>query len=284
MNVVALAAALYTSSWYWKQDYHTSALTGQQWVNELIHGHPDRIYSELGMRVHVFLALVANLRMYGMNDSKGILLEEQAAIFLYACVTGLSVRHIGERFQRSNETISKSKLLFVIKSCSNLIYRYFRRVLDALSSPAFYNANVKLPDADSVVHNFIRSNPKLYPFFSGAIGAIDGTHFQSSCSAEERHAARDRKGGLTQNCLAACSWDLCFLYIMAGWEGSVADATMFSNARYTDLRIPHGKYYIADAGFALGDALLTPYRGVRYHLAEWARAGSQRFDILLFKL
>ena len=59
---------------------------------------------------------------------------------------------------------------------------------------------------------------------------------------------------------------------------------MFSNAQYTDLRIPHGKYYIADAGFALGDALFTPYRGVHYHLAEWARAGSQRFDILLFKL
>jgi hypothetical protein len=169
----------------------------------------------------------------------------------------------------------------IIKSHTDLTCRYFRRVLDVLSSPAFYNSNVKLPDANIPVPDFIRNNPKLYPFFSGAIGAMDGTHLQVSCSAEERHAARDRKGGLTQNCLAACSWDLRFLYIMAGWEGSAADATMFSNARYTDLRIPHGKYYIADAGFALCDTLLTPYRGVRYHLAEWARAGSQRFEMFL---
>jgi hypothetical protein len=41
------------------------------------------------------------------------MLEEQLAIFLYACVTGLSVRHLGEHFQRSNDTISK----YVIPQC-----------------------------------------------------------------------------------------------------------------------------------------------------------------------
>jgi hypothetical protein len=43
----------------------------------------------------------------GHSSSRFVSLEEQLAIFLYACVTGLTVRHIGERFQRSNETISK---------------------------------------------------------------------------------------------------------------------------------------------------------------------------------
>lgn len=33
-----------------------------------------------------------------------------------------------------------------------------------------------------------------------------------------------------------------------------------------------GKYYIADAGFAVCDTLLTPFRKVRYHLKEWGRA------------
>lgn len=57
--------------------------------------------------MHVFLALVAELWLHGLTDSRDVSLEEQVAIFLYACVTGLSIRHIGERFQHSNETISK---------------------------------------------------------------------------------------------------------------------------------------------------------------------------------
>lgn len=47
---------------------------------------------------------------------------------------------------------------------------------------------------------------------------------------------------------------------------------MYMHARLLDFRIPANKYYVADAGFALCDTLLTPYRGVRYHLAEWGRA------------
>ena len=32
--------SLYASKWYWKQPYHTSALTGE-WAEELIYSHPD---------------------------------------------------------------------------------------------------------------------------------------------------------------------------------------------------------------------------------------------------
>ncbi|TEB26028.1 hypothetical protein FA13DRAFT_1584394, partial [Coprinellus micaceus] len=47
--------------------------------------------------------------------------------------TGLSVRHVGERFQRSNETCPMS--------------RYFRKILDAVSSGPFYQKYVYLPNA-----------------------------------------------------------------------------------------------------------------------------------------
>ena len=108
VNVVGLATLFYSSSLYWKQDYHTSILTGDAWVNELIHGHPDRIWTELGVRLHVFLILVHELRtISGLEDGKHVGVNEQVAIFLYMCVTGLSVRHVGEGFQWSNETISK---------------------------------------------------------------------------------------------------------------------------------------------------------------------------------
>lgn len=36
-----------------------------------------------------------------------------------------------------------------------------------------------------------------------------------------------------------------------------------------------GKYYIGDAGFMLKQGLLTPYRGVRYHLKEYSNRGPQ---------
>ena len=47
------------------------------------------------------------------------------------------------------------------------------------------------------------------------------------------------------------------------------DATMFHDTRLTDLSVPHGKYYLADAGFQTCDALFILYHGVCYHLAEW---------------
>ncbi|KAJ7148430.1 hypothetical protein C8R43DRAFT_888917 [Mycena crocata] len=50
-HMIHLATLLYASPLYWKQLYHTSALTRRGWleVDELIVGHPDRIKSELGM-------------------------------------------------------------------------------------------------------------------------------------------------------------------------------------------------------------------------------------------
>lgn len=93
--------------YYDKQPYHTSILSGRGWVQELLDGHPERIHTELGVHKHVFMALIAKLHAIGYTDSKSVTLEEQLAIFLYGSVTGLSICHLGERFQRANETISK---------------------------------------------------------------------------------------------------------------------------------------------------------------------------------
>jgi len=90
-----------------RQPYHTSLLSGEAWVQELIHGHPKRIRSELGVQKHVFQELIFTLRHLGHRDSKYITLEEQVSIFLYTCVTGLTSGHVGERFQHTGETISR---------------------------------------------------------------------------------------------------------------------------------------------------------------------------------
>ncbi|KAJ2989740.1 hypothetical protein NUW54_g8687 [Trametes sanguinea] len=193
-----LAIRLYSSSNYWKQPYHTSKLSGHAWVQELIHGHPERIQMSWGC---------------------------------------------------------------VLQTCFDDCFG--TAVLHKICLPPF---------ANSPLHPFLASNPKFAAYFPGAVAAIDGTHIPCCPSAAEAEGAWDRKGGLTQNCLAACTWGLRFIYFISGWEGATADGTMFARARLTDLYVAPGKYYIADAGFGICDSLLTPYRRVRYHLKEWGRA------------
>ncbi|KAJ7195183.1 hypothetical protein GGX14DRAFT_377252 [Mycena pura] len=87
--------------------YHTSTLSGYTWFQEVYNEHPDRIHCELGVRRHIFDILLGELRFLGYSASRHVSLKEKLAIFLYTCVTGLSIRHVGERFQRSNETVSR---------------------------------------------------------------------------------------------------------------------------------------------------------------------------------
>lgn len=68
----------YRQRYYNKEPHHTSILSGQGWVEELLNGHPDRIRTELGVCKDVFLALRAELRAAGHRDSRnGVTLEEQ---------------------------------------------------------------------------------------------------------------------------------------------------------------------------------------------------------------
>ena len=109
ISILITASGALLESFYSKdpEPYHTSALSGEEWLMELLTGHPERIRCELGMHAHVFGELISELRHNGCKNSRYISLEEQLTIFLYTCVTGLTIRHVGERFQRSNETISR---------------------------------------------------------------------------------------------------------------------------------------------------------------------------------
>ena len=109
VSIIATSIAAITQLFLKKEPepYHTSVLTGEGWVMELLAGHPKRIHCELGVSHQVFAALISELHELGHSNSKFVSLEEQLAIFLYTSVTGLTIRHVGERFQRSNETIFK---------------------------------------------------------------------------------------------------------------------------------------------------------------------------------
>ena len=134
-------------------------------------------------------------------------------------------------------------------------------MLNTFSSPPIYSKYVKLPHADDPIPPAIRDNPKFYPFFEGAIGAIDGTHIACTPSADERDACRNRKGFTSQNCLVCCDFEMNFTYVLSGWEGSMANVTLYHDAQMSDFAIPAGMYYLADAGFPSCLQLLLLYCG-----------------------
>ncbi|KIJ07885.1 hypothetical protein PAXINDRAFT_34635, partial [Paxillus involutus ATCC 200175] len=64
--------------------FHTSILTGEGWMLELLNGHPERIRISLGVSHDAFDGLLQLLVQHGVVPSRnGISVEEQLGIFLY---------------------------------------------------------------------------------------------------------------------------------------------------------------------------------------------------------
>ena len=72
--------------------------------------------------------------------------------------------------------------------------------------------------------------------------------------------------------MVACDFDLKFVHVHAGWEGSASDARVLQDALNHGLQVPPRKFYLVDAGYANTPQFLAPYRGTRYHLKEQGRA------------
>ncbi|KAK5793356.1 hypothetical protein PVK06_034499 [Gossypium arboreum] len=141
-----------------------------------------------------------------------------------------------------------------------------------LSFPGSHSSSqvIRLPNESTPSE--IRNNPRFYPYFKDCIRALDGTHVRASVPLSIHGRFRSRKGGTTQNVLAAITFDLKFSYVLASWEGCAHDSRILSDtlSRPRGLRIPQGKYYLADAGYGIRNGYITPYRGVRYHLKEFS--------------
>jgi hypothetical protein len=235
-----------------RRPMRTSPLSGSEYIQELLTcNHSERVQEVLRMKLKVFKFLREELKHCGLHDSKYITIDEQLAMFLYTVARNASNRDVQERFQHSGETVS----------------RYFNAVLRAIHMlvPKY----IKLYENDDIP-TAISSNDKFYTFFDNCIGALDGTHISAKVPESEQAAFRNKKGILTQNVLGVCDFDdLCFTYVFAGVEGSAHDGKVIDLAFDAGFKVPAGKYYLADAGYALSPWCLTPYRGVRYHLKEW---------------
>jgi hypothetical protein len=80
-----------------------------------------------------------------------------------------------------------------------------------------------------------------------------------------------RKHYIGQNVLADVDFYLKFTCVLAGREGSAHDASNLAGtmSRHDELKIPKGKFYLEDAGYACRLGILSPLRKIRYHLNEF---------------
>ncbi|XP_030936119.1 uncharacterized protein LOC115961252 [Quercus lobata] len=109
------------------------------------------------------------------------------------------------------------------------------------------------------------------------VGAIDGTHIQVVVGDDKKAPYYNRKRVTSFNVMAACDFDLLFTFVMTGWEGAAHDTHISLDAiRRQSVNFskpPPGKYYLVDAGYPLKKGYLPPYKGQRYHLSDFRRAG-----------
>ncbi|KAG5245299.1 nuclease HARBI [Salix suchowensis] len=134
-----------------------------------------------------------------LRATQNVSIREQVIVFLQIIGHNQRFRVVSGRYYRSVETI----------------HRYFRIVLKAILK--LYKHLIK--DPKDTVPAEIMNNTRFYPYFKDCVGAIDGTHVPANVPVEIQGKFRGRKEGTTQNVLAAITFDLKFLYVLAGWEG-----------------------------------------------------------------
>jgi hypothetical protein len=130
----------------------------------------------------------------------------------------------------------------------NAFNRYFADVLEELYR--LYPRYVRYNTNTTILPNRIAKNPKYKPF-KKCLGALDGVMIPASVPVEMQASWRSCKQIISQNVLAVYNYDFEFVYVLAGWEGSAHNTQVLNNARSKGFAIPHGKYFLADAGYGL---------------------------------
>ncbi|XP_057491866.1 uncharacterized protein LOC130777486 [Actinidia eriantha] len=257
MELVAAAAGYYYYNSITKQPRRIESPSGTRFLSEVLTGEDDVCRDMFRMDKHVFHKLSDTLRQKGMlRDTPGVTIEEQLAIFLNIVGHNERNRVIQERFQHSGETIS----------------RHFNNVLKAIKS---LSREFLQPPPLSTPPEILRSN-RFYPYFQDCIGVIDGMHLPAHVPAKDQSRFRNKKGVLSQNVLAACTFDLQFIFIYPGWEGSVTDSRVLRAVLHDPDQnfplIPEGKYYLVDSGYSNTEGFITPFEGIRYNIHEYRGA------------
>ncbi|XP_027079317.1 uncharacterized protein [Coffea arabica] len=228
-----------------------SALSGRDYVVELINGYEDRIIENMRLDVPQFLLLCDLLVQRGYwhaYPSQRVGVHESVALTLMCLSHDERHRILAKRFQHSTETID----------------RHVRRVLRGLVR---LGRDLVRPRNFDNTHPRILNNALFMPWFRDCVGALDGTQVSAWCRAEIRERYRNRYGDLSQYVLAACDHDMRFVYVRVDWEDSAHNARILQNT-LLDPNLgfpmpPLGKYYAVDATYTNMPGFMAPFRGAQ---------------------
>ncbi|KAF0705149.1 hypothetical protein AaE_014638 [Aphanomyces astaci] len=239
-------------AYLYKTPKRDSILTGDLWMREMMMGNHNAFVETFRMPRETFCRLLDKLTTDGgLVGTQHVSSREMLGMFLYFSGHKASSANLQQRFQHSGDTITRH-IHSTLKSIVQLASQY-----------------IQIPNEGSPTPSQIASNPKFAPYFNKCRMAIDGTHVPVWVKATETAPFHGRKG-ITMNVLAACNFDLMFTFVLAGWEGTAGDGKVYADALTKGLTLPSDGFDILDAGFALTTKTLTPYRGTRYHLKEYA--------------
>ncbi|KAI7769546.1 hypothetical protein LZL87_014369 [Fusarium oxysporum] len=221
---------------------------------------PNLMFNDLfRMQKAEFFALSQWLRNNTeATDSRHQSLELKLMIFLWILAYGEPQRNTAYRFKVSQSTVS-AVFSYLIDFMRYLHIKFVRQPEATYVSP-----RVELQG------KFLQ--------FNGAIGAVDGTHIPAFIPLAQQQRFWSRKSTVSQNVFAAVDFEGRFLYVLAGAEGSINDATLIGYAYNGSFKIPPGRFYLADAGFGLRRGILIPFSRVRYHLQDWGDADKRPED------
>ena len=134
----------------------------------------NRLRPIFRMRKATLLNFCVLLRTRGnMRDSRNSTTVERKFIQFLHIIDGMTLDKVSERFQCS-------------KSSTSI---WFKEVLNAINLIA--PSIIRSKYLDGGVPTEIRSNPKFYPYFKDAVGAIDGSHIPVHVSNEDRSRYRN---------------------------------------------------------------------------------------------
>ncbi|PPD98525.1 hypothetical protein GOBAR_DD04434 [Gossypium barbadense] len=229
----------YTLDFYAKRDY----------VKTLVYASDETCIEQVRMNRTIFFKLCEMLESIGgLKSSRFMLVDKQVAMFLHIISHHLKNRVIKHHFRRSEETVSRA----------------FHSVLNAVIR--LEDVLFKKPEPITA-----DSSDTRWKWFKNCLGALDGTHIKIRVPTVDKPRYRTRKGDIATNTLGVCTPEMQFVYVLPGWEGSVADGRVLRDAisRRHGLKVPHGCYYLVDAGYTNCERFLAPFRGQQYHLNEW---------------
>ena len=235
---------------------HTSVRTGKIYVAELMATRSEPAFRDTArMSKATFKLLKAFMVEHaGLRDSRKVSANEKLLMLIHV-LKGNSNRATKALFQHSGSTVSTA-LRILLDQFMSVQEHFFRE-----------------PLATDPVSTRIGRDRKYFSYFRNCIGAEDGSHISASVPPRLQDVFRNRKGLLSQNVYVMCDFRLLFTNVHAGWEGSAHDMRVKNDAVAKGAAMHNGKYRLGDAGISLSPHCLTPYRGVRYHLKETARAG-----------